>query len=70
VPANAVTERQGAKVVFSLEDQTVRMRNVSLGPPVGAGFELLEGPPAGTRVIREPPANLADGQVVKEKSES
>ncbi len=70
VPASAVTGRTGAKAVFVLDNGKVRMNVVRLGPAFGGGFELLEGPTAGTRIVNNPPATLADGQSVKEKSES
>ena len=66
VPASAVTERAGAKVVFVLDGGQVRMRNVKLGEKIANGFEVLEGPPAGTRVVRDPPPELSDGREVKE----
>jgi RND family efflux transporter MFP subunit len=66
VPASAITERAGAKVVFVLDDGRVRMRSVALGAPMANGFELTEGPPAGTRVVRDPPPELSDGREVKE----
>jgi len=68
VPASAIVERSGAKVVFALDGERVRMQPVSLGDAMGGGFELLSGPAAGTRVVSEPAADLADGQEVKEKS--
>jgi hypothetical protein len=40
-----------------------------LAGPNGNGFELKSGPGAGTRVVRDPPADLRDGQLVKEKSD-
>jgi HlyD family secretion protein len=67
VPAVAIAERNGAKVVFVLEDELVRMYPITLGEPVGSGFELVEGPPAGTTLVREPSAELADGQKVSRK---
>jgi RND family efflux transporter MFP subunit len=68
VPAVAIADRGGGKVVFVLDERnTVRMKPVTLGEAVGSGFELLEGPPAGTRVVRGPDPELQDGQQVKEK---
>ncbi|MBK8994691.1 MAG: efflux RND transporter periplasmic adaptor subunit [Myxococcales bacterium] len=67
VPGSAVTERAGAKVVFVIDGGRVRMRPVTLGPPIGNGFELVEGPPSGTRVVKDPPKELADGKDVKER---
>jgi RND family efflux transporter MFP subunit len=67
VPSSAITERAGAKVVFVLEDETVRMTPVSLGPAFAGGFELQSGPRPGTRLVKDPPDTLADGQRVKER---
>jgi len=70
VPANAIAERDGNKVVFVLEDGLVHMRAVELGDAYGNGFELLQGPPAGAQVVREPAGELHDGQRVKQKGET
>jgi HlyD family secretion protein len=67
VPATAIADRNGAKVVFVLEEDVARMRPVTLGEPVGSGFQLVDGPPAGTTLVREPSAELADGQKVSRK---
>jgi RND family efflux transporter MFP subunit len=69
VPASAVTERAGAKVVFTVESDRVRMVPVRLGPEFGRGFELSQGPGAGTRVVSHPPDTMADGQKIKEKKD-
>ncbi len=66
VPKSAVTERAGAKVVFVIDSGKVRMRTVKLGKEVGTGYELLEGPPDGTRLVKDPPPELTDGRDVKE----
>jgi RND family efflux transporter MFP subunit len=68
VPAAAVAERLGAKVVFLVDSGTVRMVPVTLGPPFAGGFELVEGPAPGTKLVSEPPPTLTDGQPVKERS--
>ena len=68
VPASAVAERVGAKVVFVLDGGQVRTMPVTLGPPFAGGFELVDGPSPGTKVVSDPPATLADGQPVKERS--
>jgi RND family efflux transporter MFP subunit len=65
VPGAAVTERGGAKVVFVLEGDRVRMVPVTLGPAFGSGFELKSGPRPGTQVIATPAVELKDGQKVK-----
>jgi HlyD family secretion protein len=68
VPGSAVTERAGAKVVFALEGDRLRMIPIELGAPFGDGFELSRGPAPGTKVVKHPAAELADGTQVKEKS--
>ena len=65
VPGVAVVERGGAKVVFVLDEGKARMVPVQLGEAFGSGFELLSGPMPGTRVVKDPPKTLADGQSVK-----
>jgi RND family efflux transporter MFP subunit len=70
VPGAAVVDRNNAKVVFVIEGDRVRVKPVQIAAPSTGGFELLEGPAPGTRVVRDPPADLADGQLVKEKADS
>ncbi|MCC6749249.1 MAG: efflux RND transporter periplasmic adaptor subunit [Deltaproteobacteria bacterium] len=69
VPGGAVADRQGAKVVFVLENGALRMVPVTLGPPLGGGFVLERGPGAGTKVVKNPLPSFTDGQRVKERSE-
>ncbi len=66
VPAAAIVERAGQKHVFVLEGGKVRLVPVSVGAAFGSGFELNGGPAPGTRVVKDPPADLVDGQAVKE----
>ena len=68
VPGTAVVDRSGAKVVFVADGGKVRMTPVTLGKPFGDGFELLDGPAPGTKLVADPPATLADGQSFKERS--
>jgi len=68
VPANAVVQRAGADVVFTLDDDRVRMMTIKVGGPFAGGRELETAIPVGTKVILDPPADLTDGQKVKEKS--
>jgi len=56
--------------VFVVEGGVVHMRTVELGAPFGDGFELLKGPAPGTRLVKDPPPTLGDGQKVEEKTES
>jgi RND family efflux transporter MFP subunit len=70
VPEAAVTERDGRKVVFVVANDKVQMREVKLGPAFGGGFELVEGPQPGTKVVKSPPNTLADGHKIKERKAS
>ena len=67
VPATAVVERAGAKVVFVVDQGKVKVVNVRVGAEAAGGFELLDGPPPGTKLVANPPADLQDGQKIKEK---
>ena len=70
VPRAAVVERAGAKMVFVVDDGRVRMTPITIaGTDTGseAMIELQSGPSAGTRVVKDPPADLRDGQEIKEK---
>ncbi|NUP14210.1 MAG: efflux RND transporter periplasmic adaptor subunit [Polyangiaceae bacterium] len=67
VPAAAIVERGGGKAVFVLEEGKVRLAPITLGETFGTGFVLENGPPPGTRVVKDPPKELGDGQSVKEK---
>lgn len=69
VPSSAVVERGGEKVVFTMDDGRARRVPVTLGPPMAGGFELLDGPGDGTRVIAEPPSSIDDGYPVREEGE-
>ncbi len=68
IPGEAVANRGGAKVVFVVDDGKLRVVPIELGPAFGSGFELKRGPPAGTRLVKNPVETLSDGQGVKEKS--
>jgi hypothetical protein len=40
---------------------------VKLGGSFGQGFELVDGPAPGTRVVANPAPDLFEGQKIKEK---
>jgi HlyD family secretion protein len=66
VPGAAVVERGGAKVVFVVDGDKVRLTPVKLGAAFGDGFELEQGPAPGTKVVKSPPDVLQDGNKIKE----
>lgn len=68
VPAAAVVERSGAKVVFVVDGETVRMTPVTLGAAFGDDFEVEQGPQPGTKVVKSPPDVLQDGNKIKDRS--
>jgi RND family efflux transporter MFP subunit len=67
VPGDAIADRNGGKVVFVVVEGVVKMAPVKLGAPFGQGFELVEGPAPGSRVVAHPTPELSDGQRIKEK---
>jgi RND family efflux transporter MFP subunit len=70
VPGSALATVNGARVVFVVDNGKVQLTPVSLGPAFGSGFELTRGPGAGTRLVKDPPETLVDGQSVKERTPS
>lgn len=80
LPASALTERDGQKgvFVFDRESESVRFSPVTLGPALSGGnaaagsgsFELVSGPPPGSKLVRRPDAALRSGQKVKESERS
>jgi RND family efflux transporter MFP subunit len=69
VPASAVTSRGGQKAVFVVEEGRARLVSVRLGPAIGSSYQLLEGPPASTKLVSQPPERLADGAPIKERND-
>jgi RND family efflux transporter MFP subunit len=69
VPAAALVDHAGIKGVYVVENERVKLVPISIGAPFGSGFEVTSGPPAGTKVVKNPPPQLGDGMKVKEKVE-
>jgi hypothetical protein len=42
---------------------------VTVGGPYAGGLELLDGPPPGTHLVKDPAPALADGASVKERND-
>jgi RND family efflux transporter MFP subunit len=68
VAAEALTDRDGSKVLFAIDGGKLRMIRVRAGGPVGSAVELLDGPAPGTRVVRTPSSDQFDGQRIKEEN--
>jgi len=67
VAASAVVVRGGRSVVLVVDGDVVHSAPVTLGAPIGATVEILDGPASGTRVVSAPSADIVDGSRVKEK---
>lgn len=67
-PAAAVVERNGHQLVFILEGDTARAREVTAGQSYGDLRLITSGLDLGSRVIRNPPPDLEDGARVKPKA--
>jgi RND family efflux transporter MFP subunit len=68
VPASAIAERDGKRVVFVLSEGRVHLALVVLGTTIGEAVEMKEGPAPGTKVVLHPSPSLRDGQSVREKT--
>lgn len=67
VATDAVVDRDGGKLVFTVENGKLHAYPVKVGEPVGTtAVELVDGPPAGTKVVAKPTPETADGQRIKE----
>jgi RND family efflux transporter MFP subunit len=60
VPASSIVQRDGRSVVFTVDGDDAHLRAVVPGQSMG-DLRLVEGIAAGARVVREPPAAMADG---------
>ena len=79
LPASALTERDGQRGVFvyDRESEAIRFTPVTLGPKLASdgaatgraesgSYELIAGPPPGSKLVRQPEGALRSGQRVKE----
>jgi RND family efflux transporter MFP subunit len=65
VPKEAVTTRDGQKVVFRIEGQYVTSAPVKTGREVGRMIEITDGLAAGQQVVLSPPGKMATGDKVE-----
>ncbi|MDB4971409.1 MAG: efflux transporter, family, subunit [Myxococcales bacterium] len=67
-PADAVVDRDGKKVVFTIDDGHAKALTVKVrGSFSDSTVELADGPMTGTKVIRRPSDKIRDGVSIKEK---
>ncbi len=64
VPADAVRDDGGRRVVFVVRDGTVERRAVTLGETRGADVDVMAGLAPGEQVVVKGPADLRDGEKV------
>jgi HlyD family secretion protein len=69
VPSRAVSTRGDKTFVFVVDRGVARQEAIALGDKNGDGFEVLDGPPAGTKVVLNPEPSLESGQRVKERKD-
>jgi RND family efflux transporter MFP subunit len=60
VPTGAIVERDGHSVVFTIDGDHARAVTVTAGQSYG-DLRLVEGLSSGSRVVRAPPTDMADG---------
>ena len=79
VPKSAVVDCGGNKVIFVVDQDKAHATKVVLGPAVGEGYELVDGPAPATRIVQTPASDLGgrpegeregEGRLMEEASES
>ncbi|MGA7626691.1 MAG: efflux RND transporter periplasmic adaptor subunit [Candidatus Acidiferrales bacterium] len=65
IPANAVRDENGKKVVFLVKDGKLERRAVTVGRSQGSSAEILAGVTTGDAVVVKGPADLRDGETVQ-----
>jgi RND family efflux transporter MFP subunit len=67
VPSSAIVKRDGKDAVFVIDADRVHTKSVTPGH-VYNDLRLVEGIATGARVVRQPPAEMADGAIVAIKA--
>lgn len=65
VQKEAITTRNNQKVVFVIDDNQVRMQNITIGRELGNVSEILGGLNRGDMVVLSPPGKMIDGEKVE-----
>ena len=60
VPATAIVQREGKSVVYTIDSDRAHAKVVTPGQSY-SDLRLVEGITAGSRVVKQPPTDLADG---------
>jgi RND family efflux transporter MFP subunit len=69
IPGSALRRQDGRDVVFVVNDGVLERRAVAVGDRSGADVLLLSGLSAGERIVVEGPADMVQGNTVKERVE-
>jgi len=67
VPVSAIAQRDGKPIVFAIEGDRAKVKAVTLGQTYN-DLRLVEGIGTGTKIVKQPPAELADGAKVEMKA--
>ena len=67
VPATSIVQRDGKSVVYAIDNERAHAKIVTPGQ-TRSDLRMVEGLAAGTRVVKQPPAELADGAKVTLKA--
>jgi RND family efflux transporter MFP subunit len=67
VPAGALRDENGKRIVFLVKDEKLERRAVTVGNARGGETEILAGLVAGDTVVVKGPADLHDGEAVQIK---
>jgi hypothetical protein len=70
IPADAVVRRGQMAGVFTVEQDSLRLRWLRLGRTVGDAVEVLAGPAGELTVVRSPARELVDGQPVSQMQQT
>ncbi len=65
IPKEAITTRNERKVVFVIDGEYVRMREVNVGRELGNDTEILKGVSRGDQVVLSPSGKLTDGEKIE-----
>jgi RND family efflux transporter MFP subunit len=65
IPKEAITTRNERRVVFVVDGENARMREITVGRELGNVTEIVQGVSRGERVILSPPGKMIDGEKIE-----